>query len=83
LPRADIILRELLRVLSQFAGHLALVQTFENRQTLTALSGSGVKLPPIRDCYERMVRYCLETNWGRSIPQHEQQLKEQANPQSI
>jgi long-chain acyl-CoA synthetase len=67
LPHADIILKELLRVLSYFAAHLALFQAFENRLTLAGLNGSGLALPPVRDCYERMVRYCLDTNWGRRM----------------
>jgi nucleoside-diphosphate-sugar epimerase len=66
LPNADIIRKELFRVLSYFAGHLALFQAFENRRTLAGLKGSGLSLPPIRGCYERMVRYCLDTNWGRN-----------------
>jgi hypothetical protein len=67
LPHADIILKELLRVLSYFIAHLALFQAFENRLTLAGLSGSGLALPPVRDCYERVVRYCLDTNWGRQV----------------
>jgi long-chain acyl-CoA synthetase len=68
LPRADIILKELLRTLSLFAAHLALFQVFENRLTLGDLKESGLALPRVRDCYERMVRYCLDTNWGRQMP---------------
>jgi nucleoside-diphosphate-sugar epimerase len=66
-PRADVVLKELLRVLGYFAAHLALFQAFENRLTLEGLKGSGLMLPPLRDYYERMVRYCLETNWGRNM----------------
>jgi long-chain acyl-CoA synthetase len=65
LPHADIVFKELLRALSYFLGHLALFQAFENGRMLEGLSGSGLRLPPIRDCYERVVRYCLDTNWGR------------------
>ena len=75
LPRADVVLRELLRVLGYFAAHLALFQAFENRLTLEGLKGSGLMLPPIRDCYERMVRYCLETNWGRNMTKATPSLK--------
>jgi nucleoside-diphosphate-sugar epimerase len=62
---ADIIFRELLRVVGYFAAHLALFQTFENRRTLAGLTGTDLRLPPIRDSYERVIRYCLDTNWGR------------------
>src|SRR5262249_12299298 len=66
LPRADIVLRELLRVLGYFAAHLALFQAFDNRMTLEGLRGSGLAFPPIHECYERVVHYCLDTNWGRN-----------------
>src|SRR5262249_52972415 len=65
---ADILLKELLRVVSYFAAHSALFQAFENRRTLAGLTGTDLRLPPIRDSYERVVRFCLDTNWGRRIP---------------
>jgi hypothetical protein len=66
-PTANIVLGELLRVLSYFAAHLALFQVFDNRQTIAGLRTSGLNFPPLPDCYERMVRYCLDTNWGRNV----------------
>jgi nucleoside-diphosphate-sugar epimerase len=64
-PNANSVLGELLRVLNYFAAHLALHQVFENDRTSGSLREGGVMLPPMADCYARMVRYCLDTNWGR------------------
>ena len=44
--------------------HLALFQTFDNTNTLHALAPSGLEMPSMRACYERVVRFCLDTNWG-------------------
>jgi nucleoside-diphosphate-sugar epimerase len=62
----DRVFNELARVLGYFLPHLALFQAFDNTNTLRALTPSGLELPPVRDCYERVVRFCLDTNWGRS-----------------
>ncbi len=43
--------------------HLALFQAFDNTNTLRALAPSGLEMPSMRDCYERVVRFCLDTNW--------------------
>jgi len=61
----DKVFNELTRVLGYFLPHLALFQAFDNRNTMRALAPSGLQLPSIRDCYARVVRFCLDTNWGR------------------
>ena len=59
---------ELLRILGYFLPHLGIYQAFENRMALESLAGSGLALPPIRDYYERIVDYGLDTAWGRRAP---------------
>jgi nucleoside-diphosphate-sugar epimerase len=61
----DKLLNDLLRILEYFLPHLALVQVFDNSHVTNALMPSGLEFPPARECYEKVVRYCLETNWGR------------------
>ncbi len=65
----DKLLNELLRALGYFLPHLGIFQAFENRNAINALAPSGLQLPPIRDYYGKVVRYCLETNWGRQAAQ--------------
>jgi nucleoside-diphosphate-sugar epimerase len=48
--------------------HLALFQAFDNTNTLRALGPRGLELPSMRACYERVVRFCLDTNWGKPTP---------------
>jgi len=62
------LLNELLRVLSYFLPHLGLFQAFENRRTREALEAGGIRLPPIRTYYGKVIQYCLETDWGRRVP---------------
>jgi len=59
---------ELARVLGYFLPHLAIFQAFENQNTMRALAPSGLQFPSSRACFERVVRFCLDTNWGRSGP---------------
>ncbi|MGH9631650.1 MAG: SDR family oxidoreductase [Bryobacteraceae bacterium] len=56
---------ELVRVLSQFMPQLCLRQTFENSRMIRAVAPSGIHLPDIRDYYDKVITYCLETEWGR------------------
>ena len=64
----DRLFNELVRVLGYFLPHLAIFQAFENRNTLRALAPSSLQFPSIGPCFARVVRFCLDTNWGRSGP---------------
>jgi len=61
----DKLLNELLRVLGYFLPHLGMFQAFDNRHVVEGLAGSGLRLPPIRDFFGKVIQYCLETDWGR------------------
>jgi long-chain acyl-CoA synthetase len=64
----DKLLNELLRVLGYFLPHFGILQTFDNQKTLNMLAKSGLRLPPARSYFEKVVRYCLETNSGANAP---------------
>jgi thioester reductase-like protein len=75
----DALLNELLRVLGYFLPHLALFQVFDNQETLKTLAKSGLGLPSTKTNFEKVVRYCLETNWGsRCANPSDQRLAERA-----
>ncbi len=59
----DRLLNDLLRALSYFLPHLALVQAFDNANARAALAGSGVELPQIRSYYGKVIDYCLQSDW--------------------
>jgi len=63
----DGLLKELLRVLGQFLPHLGIFQAFQNRHVQEGLEGSGIEFPRIPELYRMVVRYCVETNWGRQL----------------
>jgi nucleoside-diphosphate-sugar epimerase len=65
----DKLLNGLLRALGYFVPHLAIVQTFENKNAAHGLAPSGLRCPPVRDYFAKVVQYCLETNWGRQVGQ--------------
>ena len=56
---------ELLRAVGYFLPHLGIAQTFENHRTRALLAPSGLTPPPIRELYAGVVRWCLDTDWGR------------------
>jgi thioester reductase-like protein len=62
----DRLFNELVRVLGYFLPHLAIFQAFDNRTTMRDLGRNSLQLPSTRVCYESVVRFCLDTNWGKS-----------------
>ena len=55
----------MLRVLDQFLPHLALYQSFENSRTGADLERAGIRMPAIETFYEKIIDYCVLTNWGK------------------
>jgi len=64
--QGDRLFNELVKVLGYFLPHLAIFQAFENRDTTCALRPSGLEFPSLRACLESAVKFCLNTNWGKS-----------------
>jgi nucleoside-diphosphate-sugar epimerase len=62
----DRLFNELVKVLGYFLPHLAIFQAFDNRKTMRDLGPNSLQLPSTRVCYESVVRFCLDTNWGKS-----------------
>lgn len=60
----DRLFNQITSALAYSLPHLALFQAFDNENTMSALAPSGLEMPSMRDCYERVVRFCLDTNWG-------------------
>ncbi len=57
---------ELLRAVGYYLPHLGMAQTFENHRTRGLLAPSGLEPPPVRQLYAGVVRWCLDTDWGRA-----------------
>ena len=58
------VLKQATRAIQAFAYQLAYPKVFDTRGTSAALEGSGVTAPPVLDYYPRVIRHCIETNWG-------------------
>ena len=58
------VLREATKSIRTFAYQLAHPKVFETREAAATLAWSGVAPQPSLAFYPRVVKYCLETNWG-------------------
>jgi nucleoside-diphosphate-sugar epimerase len=58
------VLLQATRAVQAFAYQLAYPKVFDARHAGAALAPSGIEPPPVLDYYDRVVRWCIETNWG-------------------
>lgn len=58
------VLLQATRAVQAFAYQLAYPKVFDARKAEAALAPSGVRVPPVLEYYERVIRWCIETNWG-------------------
>ena len=58
------VLLQATRAVQAFAYQLAYPKVFDARHTTATLTAFGIEVPPVLDYYERVVRWCVETNWG-------------------
>jgi hypothetical protein len=45
--------------------YLGMRLEFDNNYTAKILSGGSIFAPPVKDFFERLFRFCQETDWGR------------------
>jgi hypothetical protein len=58
------VLLQATRAVQAFAYQLAYPKVFDARNAEAALVPRGIQAPPVLDYYERIIRWCIETNWG-------------------
>ncbi len=58
--------REVIAKLEVYLPYLTTRKWFDTSNTVAALSGTGIAMPPLADYFGRVVSYCLETDWGRT-----------------
>lgn len=58
------VLKGATRAIRTFAYQLAHPKVFETHRAAATLAGSGISPQPSLDFYPRVVKYCLESNWG-------------------
>jgi hypothetical protein len=57
--------RQVIAKLEVYLPYLTTHKRFDTANAASALSGTGISAPPLGDYFGRVVRYCLETDWGR------------------
>jgi len=58
------VLLQATRAVQAFAYQLAYPKVFDSRRADSALAPAGIAAPTVLDYYDRIVRWCVETNWG-------------------
>ena len=58
------VLLQATRAVQAFAYQLAYPKVFDARNADTALAPRGIEAPAVLEYYERVVRWCIESNWG-------------------
>jgi nucleoside-diphosphate-sugar epimerase len=58
------VLLQATRAVQAFAYQLGFPKVFDARRAEAALTPVGITVPNVTDYYERVVRWCIETNWG-------------------
>jgi len=59
--------RRMLELIRVFEPYIGAHRLFNDRNTQRALLGSGISVPWFGDYLERLLNYCLQTNWGRQV----------------
>ena len=58
------VLLQATRAVQAFAYQLAYPKVFDSRHADRVLAPAGIVAPNVLDYYDRIVRWCVETNWG-------------------
>jgi len=58
------VLLQATRAVQAFAYQLAYPKVFDARRADAALAPVGIHAPPVLDYYDKIVRWCIEMNWG-------------------
>ena len=61
----NVVLQRATQAVQAFAWQLAYPKTFDATLTKQALATTGIVAPPVSGYYAKVVRFCVETNWGR------------------
>jgi thioester reductase-like protein len=61
----NLVFQRIISSLGYFTPQLSYEKIFDTEKTDRALAGSGIHPVPIREYYDRLVRYCIKTRWGK------------------
>ena len=52
------------RAVQAYSYHLAYPKVFDSTRAHAVLTPQGIDAPPVLEYYDRIVRWCIESNWG-------------------
>jgi nucleoside-diphosphate-sugar epimerase len=61
------VLLQATRAVQAFAYQLAFPKVFDARNAIALLAPAGIEAPPVLEYYDRIVRWCIESNWGSPV----------------
>ncbi len=59
--------KRVIQALEAYEPYLCTHKTFDNSNTLCALRGTGIAPPEFAGYYRAILRYCIETDWGKRL----------------
>jgi thioester reductase-like protein len=59
--------KRLIQALEAYEPYLCTHKTFDNNNTLSALRGTKIAPPEFASYYRAILRYCMETDWGKRL----------------
>jgi len=62
----DKLLIKILGLLNKFLPQMGINQSFDDQRLTRRLEGSGLTIPPFGSYFEKVISYCLDTDWGRA-----------------
>ncbi len=66
LKEDDKLLIKILGLLNRFLPQMGIDQTFDDKLLTARLAGSGLTIPPFGSYFDKVMSYCLDTDWGRA-----------------
>ena len=61
----DNLLIKILGLLNRFLPQMGINQCYDDQRLLQRLEGSGLDMPPFNSYFSKVIKYCLDTDWGR------------------
>lgn len=57
----------ILQVFAEYEPYMSIERIFDNHNTLTALQGTSIIIPPFKQYYRFLLKYCIQTQWGKHL----------------
>ncbi|UCE67236.1 MAG: SDR family oxidoreductase [Candidatus Zixiibacteriota bacterium] len=59
--------KRILQAFAEYEPYMSIGRIFDNRNTLEALEGTNIAVPPFSQYYRSLLEYCVRTKWGKRL----------------